>query len=107
MTLKSRLPQIIAELETDQLKDGLVGGAGIIAAAAQDRVPVESGELRDAIHVDDDDGVYVVAGDTDAFYGHMVEHGTTRTPPRPFLVPAAEANLDAVADAVSSVLRDL
>jgi HK97 gp10 family phage protein len=107
VSLKSRLPEIALELNARALA-GLEAGAELIAEGARQRVPVESGALRDSIHVDTTKGeVSVVAGDRTAFYGHMVEFGTTHSPAEPFLVPAAEAAKVEVAAAVTTALREL
>jgi len=73
-------------------------GAETIERAAKERVPVASGTLRDAIHTDRKKvAEYEVrAGNTEAFYGHMVEHGTSHSPPHPFLVPALEEEREQV-----------
>jgi HK97 gp10 family phage protein len=105
--LKNRFPQIIASLNP-KVNAALRVGAEVVEQAAKERVPVQSGDLRDAIHVEDgDDGVYVVAGGGDVFYGHMVEFGTSHTSPRPFMVPAVEENRDTVAAVVAVALRTL
>lgn len=106
-TLKSRIPEIIAELPVS-VDAAIKEGAEAIAEDAQERVPVDSGALREAIHVEKIEGGYsVVAGDDNAFYGHIVEHGGVRTPPRPFLIPAFEANVDALVEGVEEALEDL
>lgn len=91
-TYKSRIPQIAADLD-NQLDEVARYTAEAIAAQAKGRVPVDSGNLKRSIHVDrKGEAEYaVVAGDDDAFYGHMVEFGTSNTPPHPFLIPAAES----------------
>lgn len=68
------------------------GVAEVVEQAAKDNVPVQTGRLRDAIHVEREGlGEYaVVAGDQVAFYGHIIEHGGVHTPARPFMVPAAD-----------------
>lgn len=105
--LKSRIPLIIGELDST-LKEGVAEVAEAIAEAARGRVPVQSGALRDAIHVEDtEEGISVVAGDTDAFYGHIVEHGGVTTPARPFLIPAYESERPKLEDVVGEKLRDL
>lgn len=107
MALRSRIPQIIGELD-DKLLEGVTALAEQIAEGARDRVPVETGALRDAIHVVvKDDQVAVVAGDNVAFYGHMVENGTVKAPPHPFLVPAFEAELPDLTDLVGERLQDI
>lgn len=105
--LTSRIPEITVEIELIARETEDVG-ADAVMADAKARVPVRTGALRDAIHKDrQSDGVYVVAGDTEAFYGHMVEHGTSRTPPHPFLVPAVEENRATVEQYARARLRGL
>lgn len=105
--LESRLPAIIAELPSE-VDDALKEGADAIVEGAAERVPVDSGALRDAIHVEDTEGGYlVVAGDTEAFYGHIVEHGGVNTPPRPFLIPAYEAEHEGLIGRVKDALDNL
>lgn len=107
VTLKSRIPLIMENLD-DTLLETVTELAERIATGAKDRVPVETGALRDAIHVVvEDDSVAVVAGDSDAFYGHMVENGTVKAPAHPFLVPAFEAELPSVEVIVGEKLRGL
>ena len=94
--LQSRLTEISVELSA---RAGLAGKdlADAIADEAKQRVPVGSGptHLRDAIHVTfaGDNDWEVVAGDSEHWYGHIVEHGSVQKGPRPFLVPAAEDQL--------------
>jgi HK97 gp10 family phage protein len=107
-TLVSRIPQIVASL-SDEVKDALGSGAELIAEEAKQRVPVDEGTLRDAIHTEEVEGGWsIVAGDEqDAFYGHIIEHGGAHTGPRPFLVPAAEARKADVLQLVEDALEDL
>ncbi len=83
--------------------------ADAIAEDAKGRVPVATGKLRDAIHVERKGlaEYVVIAGDDEAFYGHMVEFGTRRQPPHPFLTPAAEAHRVTLAAAGEAVLKHL
>jgi HK97 gp10 family phage protein len=105
--LKSRLPQIAATLDP-RVTAAMRAGAEAIEQEAKARVTVASGDLRDAIHTEvDGDDVYVMAGDDDVFYGHFVEFGTTRTPARPFLVPALEARRESVLASVRATLGRL
>lgn len=106
--LKNRLPIIAAELRP-HVEAAVALGAERISQSAKDRVPVHTGRLRNAIHVDRrGHGEYrVVAGDHEAFYGHLVEFGTNRAPAQPFLVPAAEENRRSVEALVTTALRRL
>lgn len=67
----------------------------MIAQDAKRRVPVDTGHLRDAIHVEQvAEGqrtlTWIIAYSPEAWYGRMVEFGTRRAGPHPFLIPAME-----------------
>jgi HK97 gp10 family phage protein len=85
-------------------------GAEAVAVRAKERAPVETGALRDAIHVEKDSKPFtynVVAGVKEAFYGHMVEFGTSHSSAHPFLVPAAEESVGDVERIVTAALQRL
>lgn len=105
MSLKSRLPEIIAELPI-AARAAALAGAEKVAESAKNRVPVGDGELQKAIHVDEQaEGAYVIAGDKETWYGHIVEHGSVKMAPRPFLVPALEENRAVIEATVAAALR--
>ena len=112
-TLKSRLPQIAAELRP-KVSAAVKQGAKLVSDDARARVPIGPPEvhLRDHFHVTRLGGAeYEVSvggreGD-DPFYAHMVENGTTHSPPQPFLVPALEAHREDVEDLVRVALGSL
>lgn len=89
--ITSRLPEIAAGL-AHRMDTVASNAADKVVEGAQERVPVKTSRLHDAIHKEHTGlGEYtVLAGDTEVFYGHIVEHGGARTPPHPFLMPAAE-----------------
>ena len=104
-TLKSRLPEIARELRS-QVSRAVKDGAEAVAAEAKVRVPYDASKpasephLRDRIHVERRGPAEyaVVAGDDDAWYGHLVKGGSAVAgkgrppiPAHPFLVPALEA----------------
>jgi HK97 gp10 family phage protein len=106
----NRLPEIIRMLETDVQRAVREAVETLVVPAAKSRVEYDedkSGEhLRDAIHVEEAlEGVYVVAGDKDVFWGHLVEHGTSHSAPHPFLVPSLEENRAAIVEAANAVVR--
>lgn len=104
----SRFPRIVVEMS--RLSDAANKDiAEAIADEARERVPRRSGALHDAIHVEfeGDNSWAVVAGDSTAFYGHIVEFGSTRSAPRPFLIPAAEAQRAKVGPEYISKYRSL
>ena len=105
---KSRIPEIAATLDA-RIIAAMRTAVEAVEMDAKARVPVASGELRDAIHIETEDrnSVSVVAGDDNVFYGHFVEHGTSRVPARPFLVPALEAKREEILASVNAVLKTL
>ena len=106
--LRSRFPQIAGELAA-RLDGATRAAAEIVERQAKSRVPVNTGRLRDAIHVEREGvGEYVVvAGDTEVFYAHIVEHGGAHTAARPFMVPAAEESKAEIDVIGRSALKDL
>jgi HK97 gp10 family phage protein len=107
MATSNRLPGIVAALDI-AVHEALVASADMIANTAKTRVPVKTGKLRDAIHVQVDKAtgeVYVVAGDKKVWYGHIVEHGSVNQPPKPFLVPALEENRETVINLVERAIQ--
>jgi HK97 gp10 family phage protein len=108
MAYRSRLPQIAAELAV-KMDAASRAAAGYVEQQAKNRVPVDSGRLRDSIHVEREGvGEYVVmAGNTEVFYGHIVEHGGRFVPPRPFMVPAAEDSRGEISAIARAALRGL
>lgn len=78
----------------DELAAGL-GNAARLAAQAAAReaarlAPVDTGALRSGIGSEDMGGGYAAVISA-APHSAMVEYGTSRTPPRPFMQPAAQA----------------
>jgi HK97 gp10 family phage protein len=107
--VRSELGRIAKEIEP-QVREATHRGALAIAATAKELVPVETGALRRAIHVrfQGDADWLVVAGNHDAFYGHIVEYGSARgVSARPFLVPAGEVHRETLRALVVEALRDL
>jgi HK97 gp10 family phage protein len=104
--LRSRIPQITREMEP-AVAAALRFAAEQVADAAKARVPIETGKLRNAIHVERDGHLefQVLAGDADVFYGHIVEHGGAHTGPQPFLVPALEAKRHEVVKDVRRAIK--
>lgn len=103
----SRLPKIARQLPRirNEIEEE---GADIVKRSAQARVNVRTGRLQRAIHTKaEPEGVYVVAGDTQAFYGHFLEFGTTHHRAYPFLIPALEASKPVIEAIASKRLGDL
>jgi HK97 gp10 family phage protein len=110
-TLKSRLPLIAAELRP-KVSAAVKASAELIEARAKvrvhDRPPIGVG-LVAAIHTEREGaaGYRVVAGNNDAWYGHLLEHGTSHSAPYPFLVPALEESTEEALALVRAALTGL
>lgn len=111
-TLKTRLDGIALALQP-AVSTATKAGAEIVGETAVANLVagghVVNDDLGQAVHVENvGPGEYsVLAGDEDVFYGHMLEHGTTHSPPYPFLVPALETEEDTILALVGGALRGL
>lgn len=108
--LTSRFPGIGTSIAR-RLSTEMRHTAQLIAEEAESRLNVGPPDihLMEHLHVvREAPATYaVIAGDEEAFYGHIVEHGGLHSAPRPFLVPALDAQkADAVARA-TAILRGL
>lgn len=104
--LESRIPEIVVDI--GMKLDGVAeAGANLIESSAKEKVDVDTGLLRDRIHTEKEGkGKYaVVAGDEEAFYGHLLEDGTTHSAPHPFLIPALEEDKPEVLALAAAALR--
>lgn len=86
------LDNLLAEGAKGLVDDALDEGV----AAAQRLVPVDTGELRDGIHVvegahEDGGGVVGTYGVTDVEHALPVEFGTERAAAQPYLRPSIDA----------------
>lgn len=106
-TYTSRIPEIAATLDA-RVVAAMRIAVEEVELEAKSRVPTATGRLRDAIHTElDGNSVSVIAGDDSTFYGHFVEHGTSRVAARPFLVPALESHREDILASVNAALRAL
>lgn len=87
--LVSNIPEMQATLDA-HIAPVVAGAARGIEGLAKARAPVDTGDLRDSISAKQ---VSPLAWkvEAEAWYAGMVESGTTKHPPQPFMVPAAEA----------------
>ncbi len=109
-TLKSRLPGIAAEL-MPKVSAAVKVGATFVAEDASANLNIGPPEIhlaeRITVERKGPASYAVVAGDEEAFYGHMIEFGTTRAAPHPFLVPALEGRVNDIEALVTGALRGL
>ena len=95
----------IAQLE-NQIADGLEAVGDRVLAEARARVPVDTGALKNSLHVDKSHSrewnrraaVFVATATGDGFFVH---EGTSDTPAQPFLSQA----LDAVRGQIPGIIR--
>lgn len=116
-TLKSRFPEIVAELRP-KVGAAVKAGAEVIAEDATQRVPDPSPlaqGLIASIRVEREGAAEysVLAGDDEAFYAKWVEFGHAKgkgraaAGPTPFMVPAKEAKEETVVALVQAALKGL
>lgn len=96
------------------LPDGLMKQAEAAAASAaahaaeiaRGLVPVDTGELKGSISSSPAPGGAVMTASVP--HAAMVEYGTSKMPPQPFMLPAAHASADVFFKSIenSSVLKD-
>lgn len=105
---ENRLPEIIDALP-NAIHDAVKHAAEQVAESARARVPVVSGDLQRAIHVEPgetEDEMLVLAGDRKVFYGNLVEHGgAVNRPAHPFLIPALEENRELILAELRDAVR--
>lgn len=119
--LQSRFDEIADNL-ADELDPVVEEAAEMVAQRAQDRVPTDTGKLRESIRVIRYDTCqYNVVADakapqakTSLPYAIFVEYGTEaggrgggNAPAQPFMGPAAEDTTDDFLDMVNQKLEDL
>lgn len=70
---------------------------------AQLLAPVDTGNLRSSIHRLTIDNAWAITGRVraDAEYGELVEYGTSRMAPQPFMGPALDRHVESFTQAVA------
>lgn len=113
VTLRSRLPQVAAELQP-RVGHAVKEAAEVIAEDARSRVNIgpPPEHIYDAITVvRQEAAAYAVEvpaySDKHIAYPFVVEFGGETQQPHPFLIPAAEANTDNAVYLVTAALRGL
>lgn len=83
----ARLKRLLSAVEKIGA-EAVHASAGHCADLARDYAPVDTGELRNSIFASSG-GKYVSSVFASAPHAAMVEYGTSKMPPRPFMLPAA------------------
>ena len=100
----ARLKKLVSAVEKIGA-EAVIASAGRCAAAARESVPVDTGELRDSIGAASG-GEYVSSVFASAPHAAMVEYGTVKMSPQPFMLPAALIEAESFfADAKSELKR--
>lgn len=99
----ARIEAIPAAVEAG-LNGAMLAAAESCAEAARAVVPVDSGELRSSISAS---SAGSMAAQVTATAGHaaMVEYGTSRMSPQPYMQPAAEQARAALIEAAAAAVR--
>lgn len=92
-----------AEAAAEAAVHAASGRCGELAGNA---APVQSGALRDGIGVRRDGGLSAAVVST-AEHSAMVEYGTSRMPPRPFMLESARAVQHEFFEAAKDALREV
>ena len=77
-----------------------------VETKAKDDVPVDTGTTKNSINSSREDELAWRVGPTTE-YAPFLEYGTERMIARPFLIPAVEAELPKLRDALSQLTQDL
>lgn len=101
ITYNGGLSDIAGRLEND-MPSIVLSAAEHVRNSAQSLCPVDTGRLRDSISVNTDGNTAVVSANTD--YAAYVEFGTSKMPPKPYLVPALVENSDAMLKAIGEMI---
>ena len=117
----SGMDELMKKLEEMGNKAGKIQNTALSKAAetvldaAKDKVPVNTGKLKDTLgigKIKTKDGakyieVGINKGDTsDIFYGKFIEWGTSQRPATPYLQPAFEENINKVQEIIKQELKD-
>lgn len=107
MTVNTRGMDAIRRGLPGAIERGVERGAQHIADLARQLAPVDTGALRDSIHVESGDtptSRKVIAGGGAVTYAAHVEYGTANSPAQPFMTPAI-AQIDVEIEIADEVRR--
>jgi len=108
--LDSAFKKLPGEVSRKALKPALKAGAEVIEERAARNAPVRTGKLRDSmmtiLRTRAGELVASIGPSREAWYGHLVEFGTSRTAGRPFLRPAVDEGKGEIVGAVRVKLWD-
>lgn len=126
--LQKAMQTLSADMAGKIARQATAAGAGVVRKAARQNAPKDTGNLQAAVvmkrvrntPLTEEYIVSVRQGKTsdvkraktgkgalgrDAFYARLVEFGTVKTPPQPFMSPALENNITPATEAMKTRLR--
>lgn len=123
--LGQRMKSLSSDVNNRIARAATVAGAVVIRKAAQQKVPVDTGNLKKNIIVKrlpkgetpmTSEHIVTVrqgkltekqkgSGIQDAFYGRFVEYGTAKMPARPYMRPAYDENKEKAVEAIKDRIR--
>jgi HK97 gp10 family phage protein len=106
-----RIAEAGKALESGTEKKALKAGAEFLREKIEDSAPVRTGNLKRSIVVSDVKKGEINVGPNqqgDAFYGHMLEFGTSKMTAKPFMGPVFENNkIEVQAKMAEVIIEDL
>jgi HK97 gp10 family phage protein len=106
--LLRRVSELGQSVDNRTEEKALNAGGELLKEKVKESAPVRTGHLKDNIIVSDvKNGEINVGPDQqgNAFYGHMLEFGTSKMSAKPFMGPVYENNKQEVQDAMSDVIK--
>lgn len=92
----------VADILEGSMESIILSAGESVKSSAQGLCPVDTGRLRESIDVRTDGNKAIISANTD--YAAYVEFGTSKMPPKPFLVPALIENSDAILKAIGEMI---
>lgn len=93
----------------DGKKEALEAGGKVLQGEAKKTVRKRTGNLKEHIElseVEDDDIFVYVDNQGKAYYGHMLEFGTSKMPAKPFMAPSLNKSKMKINQAMAEKLRN-
>lgn len=113
--LTACLRQALAGTSESALRKGALAGANIFLDEMKIRVPERTGNLAEHLiiafvpeeSVEGQLATYICTMGKLAWYGRLVENGTSKMAPKPFIRPAFEAMKQSAAEAVVAKIQEV
>lgn len=107
--LLNSVSQLGLAIDEQLTNKAVTAGAVYLRDKVKETVPVRTGNLKaNIIHSTAKNGKVDVGPDQqgDAFYGHMLEYGTSKMAAQPFMQPSLERNKSQIEKEMADVIRN-